>query len=213
MYQIILPRNLQDTAPEDHHNHNTASQLGVNKTLRSIRARYYWPGLTSQVKKWVRACHDCGAPMELLAMDMLGPLPLTPRGNKFVLVVTDYFTKWSESCAIPNQEANIVAEKLVSEFVCRLGVPRKLHSDQGSNFEFKVTTEVCKLPDNEKTRTTPLHPPSDGQVERYNRRLTEMIRGKLKDTQEDWDLQLQPCMMAYYTRDSFMRPQEKHQTY
>ena len=58
-------------------------------------------------------------------------------------------------------------------------------------------TEVCKLLDIEKTRTTPLHPQSDGQVERYNRTLIEMLRGKLRDSQEDWDLQLQPCMMAY----------------
>ena len=130
-------------------------------------------------------------------MDILGPLPLTPRGNKFVLVVTDYFTKWTESYAIPNQEATIVAEKLVSEFVCRFGVPREIHSDQGTNFESKVMTEVCKLLDIEKTRTTPLHPQSDGQVERYNRTLIEMLRGKLRDSQEDWDLQLQPCMMAY----------------
>ena len=56
--------------------------------------------------------------MERLAMDILGPLPQTPRGNKFVLVVTDYFTKWTESYPIPNQEAVTVAEKLVGEFVC-----------------------------------------------------------------------------------------------
>ena len=215
-YQIILLRNMQETALKAHHNHTTASHRGVNKTLGAIRARYYWPGLTSQVKKWVRVCHDCGAkknwgkkrrsplqqyvvgaPMERLAMDILGPLPLTPRGNKFVLVVTDYFTKWTESYAIPSQEATTVAEKLVSEFVCRFGVPREIHSDQGSNFESKVMAEVCKLLDIEKTRTTPLHPQSDGQVERYNRTLIEMLRGKLRDSQEDWDLQLQPCMMAY----------------
>ena len=130
-------------------------------------------------------------------MDILGLLPLTPRGNRFVLMVTDYFTKWTESYAIPNQEAVTVAEKLVGEFVCRFRVPRELHSDQGTNFESKVMAEVCKLLDIEKTRTSPLHPQSDGQVERYNRTLIEMLRGKLKETQEDWDLQLQPCMIAY----------------
>ena len=81
--------------------------------------------------------------------------------------------------------------------MCRFGVPRELHSDQGTNFESKVMAEVCKLLDIEKTRTTPLHPQSDGQVERYNRTLVEMLQGKLKESQEDWDLQLQPCMMAY----------------
>ena len=95
------------------------------------------PGLTLQVKKWVRICLECGAKKSwekkrrsLLqqyvvgapygAMDILGPLPLTPRGNRYVLLVADYFTKWTESYSIPNQEAATVAEKLVSEFVCRM---------------------------------------------------------------------------------------------
>ena len=96
-----------------------------------------------------------------------------------------------ESYAIPYQEATTVAEKLVSEFVCRFGVPRELRSDQGTNFESKVMAEVCKLLDIEKTRTTPLHPQSDGQVERFNKALVEMLRGKLSEDQKDWDLQLQ----------------------
>ena len=106
-----------------------------------------------------------GAPMECLAMDILGLLLLNPRGNKFILVVTDYFTKWTESYPILNQEASTVAEKLVGEFICRFGVPREIHSDPGTNCESKVMSEVCKLLDIEKMRTTPQHPQSDGQVE------------------------------------------------
>lgn len=215
-YQIVLPESLRKTALQSHHNHTTASHRGVNKTLSSLRHRYYWPGLTSQTYRWVTRCHECGAkktpsrkrraplkqyivgaPLERIAMDILGPLPVTPRGNRYVLVVSDYFTKWTEAYAIPDQSAETVAEKLVSEFVCRFGVPRQLHSDQGTNFESKVMSEVCKLLDIEKTRTTPLHPQSDGQVERFNRTLIVMLRGKLKDNQEDWDLQLPSCMMAY----------------
>ena len=82
--------------------------------------------------------------MERIAIDILGPLPETPRKNKFILVVSDYFTKWTESYPIPNQGATTVAEKLVSEFIC--------------HFESKVFAEVCRLLDIEKTRTTPLHP-------------------------------------------------------
>ena len=169
--RLYFQGTCMETALEAHHNHTTASHRGVNKT-GSNKGTILLARFDSQFKKWVRVCHDCGAkknwgkkrrsalqqyvvgaPMERLAMDILRPLPQTPRGNKFILVVTDYFTKWTESYAIPNQEATTVAEKLVSEFVCRFGVPREIHSDQGSNFESKVMTEVCKLLDIEKTRT------------------------------------------------------------
>lgn len=214
--QIVLPEDLRQTAFEAHHSHTTASHSGVKKTLSALQSRYYWPGLTSAVHRLVARCHVCGskktwgkkcrsplkqyvvgAPMERIAIDILGPLPETARKNKFILVVSDYFTKWTESYPLPNQEATTVAEKLVNEFICRFGVPRELHSDQGRNFESKVFAEICKLLDIEKTRTTPLHPQSDGQVERFNRTVVEMLRGKIKEDQKDWDLQLPACMMAY----------------
>ena len=108
-------------------------------------------------------------------MDILGPLPRTPRGNRYVLVISDYFTKRTESYAIPDQTATTIAEKVASEFVSCFGVPRQIHSDQGTNFESNVMAEICKLLGIEKTRTTPLHPKSDGQVERFNRTLVEML--------------------------------------
>ena len=92
-----------------------------------------------------------GPPMERIAIDILGPLPETSRTNKLILVVSDYFTKWTESYPIPNQETTTVAERLVSEFICRFGVLRQLHSDQGTYFESKVFADVCKLLDIEKT--------------------------------------------------------------
>ena len=64
-----------------------------------------------------------GAPMERIAVDVLGPLPETTRGNKYLLIAMDYFTKWPEIYPIPNQEAMTVAEVLVKVFVCRFGVP------------------------------------------------------------------------------------------
>ena len=81
--------------------------------------------------------------VEWFAIDILGPLPETPRKHKFILVVSDYFTKWTESYPIPSQ----VAEKLMSEFICRSGVPRQLDSEQGTNFESKVFAKVFRLLD------------------------------------------------------------------
>ena len=111
--------------------------------------------------------YNVGAPMERLALDVLGPLPISNAGNKYQLIVADYFTKWPEAYPLPNQEATTVAEVVVNEFVCRFGVPLEIHSDQGRNFESAAFTEMCNLI-GMKTRTTPLHPQSDGMVERFN---------------------------------------------
>ena len=86
-----------------------------------------------------------GYPMQLVAMDVVGPSPRSPAGNKYVLVAADYFTRWVEACQIPNQEAPTIARKLVDEFFCRFSPPEKLHSDQGRNFESAVVAETFKL--------------------------------------------------------------------
>ncbi|CAG5036455.1 unnamed protein product [Parnassius apollo] len=77
----------------------------------------------------------------------------------------DYFTKWPEVFAIPNQEASTVADKLVYEVFCRSGVPLEIHSDQGRNFESQIFQETCRVMGTHKTRTTSYHPQSDGMVE------------------------------------------------
>ena len=74
-----------------------------------------------------------------------GPLPVTERGHKYVLVLGDYFTKWEEAFPMPNMEASTVANLFVVHFVCRFGAPDALHTDQGRKFESVVLKEVCQL--------------------------------------------------------------------
>ena len=130
-------------------------------------------------------------------MDILGPLPQSDKGNRYILVIADYFTKWAEAFPIPNQEAKTVAEVFVTEFVLRFGAPRTLHTDQGRNFESELFRHVCSLLDIHKTRTTPYHPCSDGLVERFNRTLTTMLSNFVNSNQSDWDVILPYVMMAY----------------
>ena len=67
----------------------------------------------------------------LWAMDIMGPLPPTRQGNRYILVIMDYFTKWPEACALPNQEAGVVAQAFVEGVVWQHGIPEELHTDQG----------------------------------------------------------------------------------
>ena len=141
--------------------------------------------------------YNVGVPTERIALDILGPLPLSNEGNKYLLVGSDYFTKWPEAYSLPNQEATTVAEVLVKEFVSRFGVPRELHSDQGRNFESSVFQEMCRLLGIKKTRTTALHPQSDGMVERYNRTLATQLALFVDSHQKDWDQHVPLLLMAY----------------
>jgi transposase InsO family protein len=97
----------------------------------------------------------------------------------------NYFTKWPEVYPIPNQEASTVAEALVTNFFCRFGAPRELHSDQGRNFESHLLNEVLQRLGISKTRTTPLHPQSDGMVERYIKTIEQHLRKGVTSHQRD----------------------------
>jgi hypothetical protein len=79
----------------------------------------------------------------------------------------NYFMKWPEGYAVPNQEAPTVAKALVTNFFCRFGIPRGLHTDQERIFQFRLLQEALQRLGVSKTLTTPLHPQSDGMVERY----------------------------------------------
>jgi len=124
---------------------------------------------------------QAGYPTQIMAVDLLGPLPESLQKNIYVMVVGDYFSRWMEAIPLPNQEASTVADHLVDEVFMRFSVPEQLHSDQGPQFKSQLVKEVCKLLHIKKTRTTPYHPQCDGMVERFNRTLHNMLATHCKD--------------------------------
>ena len=192
--------------------------LGVEKTVSKIKERFYWPGMHQEVDQWIRTCPSCatrksapqrnrgplqtikaGYPLQVVAVDILGPLMESVAGKSYILVAGDYFTKWMEAYAIPNQEAVTVARKLVDQTFCRFSPPEQLHSDQGKQFESAVLHEVCNILGMKKTRTSPYHPQCDGLVERYNRTLLDMLATTTQTHPFDWEDQLPKVCMAYNT--------------
>jgi hypothetical protein len=193
-WQIVMPTKLRKTVLKQLHDVPIAGHLGVKKTLMKVRSRYFWFGLRRDVENWISKCDVCasrkpphrkpkapmkvyyvGVPMERLAIDIAGPLPKTNKGHKYILVISDYFTKWTQAFAIKDQEATTIASILVNEIVSLFGVPKMLHSDKGSNFESKVFREMCKILQIDKTRTTTRRPQSDGMVERNIKTIKAML--------------------------------------
>ncbi|CAG2212110.1 unnamed protein product [Mytilus edulis] len=140
---------------------------------------------------------ETSSPMERLTTDILGERPETENGNRYILVVSDYYTKWTESFPMPNMEASTVVKIIVEEIIARFGVPSWIHSDQGRQYESRLFQEVCKVLDIKKTRTTPYHPQSDGMVERFNKILATMLSAYVQEHQRDWDKYILFVMMAY----------------
>ncbi|VDI05326.1 Hypothetical predicted protein [Mytilus galloprovincialis] len=178
--QAVIPLSERKQVLHFCHDAKYAGHLGMRKTLEKIRQSYYWPGLQADVRAYVAGCDKCAmrktptkkkrapmaivetsSPMERLATDILGELPETENGNRYILVVSDYYTKWTESFPMPNMEASTVVKIIVEEVIARFGVPSWIHSDQGRQYESRLFQEVCKVLDIKKTRTTPYHPQSD----------------------------------------------------
>ena len=106
-----------------------------------------------------------GAHLDRLSTDILDTFPKSTQGNKYVLAVTDYFTKWVEIFAIPDQSAVTCAGVILNKVIARFGCPYDIHSDQGCNYESAIFSELCQLLEIGKTRTTPGHRHCNGQVE------------------------------------------------
>ncbi|KAK7884629.1 hypothetical protein WMY93_027752 [Mugilogobius chulae] len=215
-WQIVVPKTLRDTVLKTCHGTTGAGHFGVSKTLRRLRNGFYWGQLRRDVEDFCRRCDLCasykgppgqsraelqqlavGAPMERVAVDIMGPFPRTDKGNRYVLAAMDYFTKWPEAFAIPDQEAETVADTLVDGMFSRFGVAEVIHSDQGRNFESAVFSAMCERMGMQKTRTTPLHPQSDGLVERFNRTLAKQLAIVTAEHQRDWDMHLPLVLLAY----------------
>uniref|UniRef100_A0A1A7ZT94 Gypsy retrotransposon integrase-like protein 1 n=1 Tax=Nothobranchius furzeri TaxID=105023 RepID=A0A1A7ZT94_NOTFU len=161
--QLLVPRNLRAKVLFWVHGAVGTGHFGNSKTLQQLRWRFYWPGCRQDVEHHVHCCDVCTsqkgptqrsrgplqqylfeAPMEQVGVDILGPFPTTEAGNRYVLVAMDYFTKWPEAYAMPDQSAASTAQRLVDEMFSRFGVPEELHSDQGRNFESQLFGEVCQ---------------------------------------------------------------------
>ena len=119
--------------------------------------------------------------------------------DRYVLVMVDCFSRWTEACPLPDKTAHSVADAFFNQVVCRFSMPIVIHSDQGREQwgMNKIMQELCILCGSHKTRTTPYHPESDGLVECFNRTLLMMLAMFAGKNREDWDDLLPAVMMAY----------------
>ena len=212
-WTIVCPKALREPVIWEIHRQG---HIGIDRTTKRLQKEWYWPGLTADTRRLINSCEVCqaakhsnpppnqnrqrlqaGRPWQVVSLDLVGPFPATPRGNTNILVLSDHFTRWRDAIPVQNGSAEVIAETLEERIFCYFGIPERLHTDQGAQFESRLMAELCALWGISKSRTTPYHPQSNGVVERGNRDLGDMLRTLLLNrSEDDWDLLLPYIMRS-----------------
>ena len=215
-WQMIAPATLRLKITELAHTGMTGGQLGHVRTKEQVRRRAYWPGWSKFVEAYCQACQPCvrfkrgkplrqglmqpiavGSTWEVLSLDITGSHPKSSSGNVYILTIIDQFSKFALAFPIRNQEAVTIAKILVDQVFAYFGVPLRILTDQGRNFESELFLELCRSMGIDKVRTSSYRATTNGLLERFHRTLNSMIAKVVKESQRDWDLHMPQIMAAY----------------
>ena len=214
--QAVVPSSLRPRVLNMAHYPKLAGHPGTRRMYDTMRRSFYWPLMANDIHKLVRSCQSCAkakgakhkhqhklklfpaaGPLEEVAMDILGPLPKSEAGNRFVLVITDRYSKMARAIPMQDTTTKDVAQVFVEHWVYPYGIPNKLLTDNGPQFESKLFAAICQFLGVKHSTTTAYHPQTNGQTERYNRTLVERLRHYVSDHQKSWDEYVQPLTYAY----------------
>ncbi len=181
--QLLVPRSRREMIFQAAHCTPMAGHLGEAKTRERIMARFFWPGIHENVRRWCAACRECQlvnppatakaplrplplmeVPFERIGMDLIGPLERSARGHRFALVLVDYATRYPEAVPLRSISAKSVAEALF-RLISRVGIPKEILTDQGTAFMSRTIKELYELLGIKSVRTSVYHPQTDGLVE------------------------------------------------
>jgi hypothetical protein len=138
-------------------------------------------------------------PWNKIALDIVGPLPLTENNCRYILTCQDNLTKYLIAIPLENQEANTIAEAFVNKVCLVHGIPQIILTDQGANFMSQVFKQMCKLFKIQKVTSSAHHPESNGSLERSHKVLVEYLRCFCAEKQSDWEKWIPFAIFVYNT--------------
>ena len=214
---IVVPQRMIGQALKLAHAHVSAGHPGPARTIKQARKYFFWPRMVNDIKSFVGNCTICqrvktgGNPLlplktyptpkeswETVSVDLIGPLPMTERGNKYLLVMVDHLSRYCALGALQTKTAEEVADK-ITEICAFLNFPKILLSDSGKEFRCATMTALAKHHGFENRYTAVYHPASHGVCERRNRDIVTTIRATIDNLHEEWDRCLPAVQLALNT--------------
>ena len=200
----VIPRTQLNSTLKQLHDSPLSGHLGFDNTYFKISQHYYWPGMKADISQYVQTCKICQqrrhrkgeAPLQPIpkhpepfyqvGIDVVGPLPKTLTGKRYIVVAVDHFTKWVEARALEDADAQSITQFIYEEIICRHGVPTLLTSDQGTEFINELVTTLTQVYRIRHIRTTPYHPQGNSQVKQTNQTLKSILAKITPPKPGDW---------------------------
>lgn len=217
--RVVLPRLARQAVLHAAHCHPLAGHRGATKTTAAIRARYWWPGMYSDINQFVAACPQCqkskdppnnsaskplfplptpSQPAERVHADLFGPLPSSATGNAWILTLTCALSKFVRVIPLPNKEASTVAKAIFTHWITVFGPMARLIHDQGKEFDCKLLSDLLKAMDIQQRSTSSMAPSVNGQAEVFNKWIASYLRTMATPpAASTWEGHLAPLNLAY----------------
>ena len=204
--RVVVPESKRLDIMVSYHDAKSRGHQGVNQTRRTIREKFWWPGLTRDVKEYVLSCVSCrktkltrqklgelvpiiiAEPFHTWSMDFIGPFPKSDEGNTHVLVMIDQFTRIPIFEPVKEQTADAAAKAMYKRLLSRFGVPVRVITDKGAQFTSELFRKVSRLFGVKNIYTTAYHPQSNGKTERLNRVLKSALKTQMAKNRDWCDL-------------------------
>ncbi len=216
---LVVPMVMVNRLLKAYHDSPWAGHFGFQRTYMKLQDKYWWSNMKTSIGNYIQSCIRCqrfnvnrqkppgllhpiespSGPFQFIGIDFSGPFPVTPQGNKYVLAITDYFSKWVVAIPLPSQTAQVTAEALYEHYICIYGIPIRILSDQGTHFNNQLMSAFTKVLGCQHIKSTPYHPQTNGAIERFNSTFERQL-AKLTDQEvNDWDMHLKSIVFAYNT--------------
>jgi len=214
MLRCLSPKEAEVVLKEAHDGTGGAHQPGPKLGFRMQRMGYYWPKMMSDAKDYAKKCHECQIhgnfkhqPVAHLAstemtwhfeswgIGVMGPIhPPSSKGLRFILAITDYFSKWAEAIPLREVKATDVVKFIKHHVIYRYGVPRRIVHDNGPQFIGTTFSPFCNKFKIESISSTAYYPPGNGLAEAFDKTIAKLLKKFVSRSQRDLDEKLGECL-------------------